>query len=87
MAAKLGAESYILSLFTRAIIFAIAALSLDLIMGYGALASFGHAAFIGIGSYAVGIMAANAAGGGLFAGVLFPTERWKRVATPKPLQP
>ena len=36
---------------------------------------------------AVGIMAANAAGGGLVAGVLFPTERWKRVATPKPLQP
>ncbi len=36
---------------------------------------------------AVGIMAANGAGGGLFAGVLFPTERWKRVATPKLLQP
>ena len=36
---------------------------------------------------AVGIMAANSAGGGLVAGVLFPTERWKRITTPKPLQP
>ena len=57
--ARLGAESYILSLFTRAVIFAIAALSLDLIMGYGAMVSFGHAAFLGLGSYAVGILAAH----------------------------
>jgi branched-chain amino acid transport system permease protein len=57
--AKLGAESYLLSLATRAVIFSIAALSLDFIMGYGALVSFGHAAFLGLGSYAVGIMAAH----------------------------
>jgi branched-chain amino acid transport system permease protein len=59
VAATLGAEGYILSLVTRALILAIAALSLDLILGYGALVSFGHAAFIGIGSYAVGILAAH----------------------------
>ena len=58
-AAKLGAEGYILSLATRALIFAIAALSLDLILGYGALVSFGHAAFLGIGSYAVAMLAAH----------------------------
>jgi branched-chain amino acid transport system permease protein len=58
-AATLGAESYILSLVTRAMIFAIAALSLDLILGYGALVSFGHAAFLGIGAYAVGILASH----------------------------
>jgi branched-chain amino acid transport system permease protein len=57
--AKLGPESYLLSLATRAVIFSIAALSLDFIMGYGALVSFGHAAFLGLGSYAVGIMAAH----------------------------
>ena len=57
VAARFGAESFLLSLFTRALIFAIAALSLDLILGYGALVSFGHAAFLGIGSYAVGILA------------------------------
>ena len=37
-------------------IFAIAALSLDLILGYGGLVSFGHAAYLGIGGYAVGIL-------------------------------
>lgn len=59
LAARFGAESFILSVFTRTIIFAIAALSLDLILGYGALVSFGHAAFMGIGSYAVGILATH----------------------------
>jgi branched-chain amino acid transport system permease protein len=58
-AAKLGAESFILSLLARAMIFGIAALSLDLILGYGALVSFGHAAFLGIGAYAVGILASH----------------------------
>lgn len=54
--ARFGAESYLLSLMTRALIFAIAAMSLDLIVGYGAMVSLGHAAFIGIGVYAVGIL-------------------------------
>ena len=40
-------------------IFAIAAVSLDLILGYGGLVSFGHAAFLGLGAYAVGILAAH----------------------------
>ena len=38
-------------------IFAIAAVSLDLILGYGGMVSFGHAAYLGIGAYAVGIPA------------------------------
>jgi branched-chain amino acid transport system permease protein len=50
-----GTDRYVLSLVGRAMIFAIAALSLDLVLGYGALVSFGHAAFIGLGGYAVGI--------------------------------
>jgi branched-chain amino acid transport system permease protein len=49
-------DRYMLSLVTRGMIFAIAALSLDLILGYGALVSFGHAAFMGIGGYAVAIL-------------------------------
>ena len=57
--ARLGAQSYLLSFATRALIFAIAALSLDLIVGYGNLVSFGHAAFLGIGSYAVGMLASH----------------------------
>lgn len=54
-----GAEGYVLSLLTRVMIFGLAALSLDLILGYGALVSFGHAAFLGIGGYAVGILASH----------------------------
>jgi branched-chain amino acid transport system permease protein len=54
-----GAEGYVLSLLTRVMIFGIAAMALDLILGYGALVSFGHAAFFGIGGYAVGILASH----------------------------
>jgi branched-chain amino acid transport system permease protein len=54
-----GAQTYLVSLFMRIMIFAIAAIGLDLILGYGALISFGHAAFIGLGAYAVGILAAH----------------------------
>jgi branched-chain amino acid transport system permease protein len=57
--AAFGAESYLLSLVTRVMIFAIAAISLDLILGYGALVSFGHAAFLGIGAYAVGMLSSH----------------------------
>ena len=57
LAAKFGAESYLLSLGTRVMVFAIAAVSLDFIVGYGALVSFGHAAFVGLGAYAAGILA------------------------------
>jgi branched-chain amino acid transport system permease protein len=54
--AKLGSESYVLSLLTRAMILAIAVVSLDLLVGYGGLVSLGHAAFVGIGAYAVAIL-------------------------------
>jgi len=54
--AQLGAEGYLLSLVMRVMIFAIAAMSLDLILGYGALVSFGHAVFMGFGAYSVGIL-------------------------------
>ena len=53
------AQSYLIDLATRAMIFAIAAIALDLLVGYAGLVSFGHAAFIGIGAYAVGILSAH----------------------------
>jgi branched-chain amino acid transport system permease protein len=59
VAAAFDAETYLLGLFMRVMIFAIAALGLDLLVGYGALVSFGHAAFIGIGAYAVAILASH----------------------------
>jgi branched-chain amino acid transport system permease protein len=48
---------FLLSLFTRIVILAIAATSLNLILGYGGMVSFGHAVYIGIGGYVVGILA------------------------------
>ncbi|HEV7339600.1 MAG TPA: branched-chain amino acid ABC transporter permease [Bosea sp. (in: a-proteobacteria)] len=56
LAVSLGMPAGWLALLTRAMIFAIAALSLDLILGVGGLVSFGHAAFLGIGAYVTGIM-------------------------------
>lgn len=56
LGAALGLPAHWLTLVTRAMIFAIAALSLDLVLGIGGLISFGHAAFIGIGAYGTGIL-------------------------------
>jgi branched-chain amino acid transport system permease protein len=50
-------QPFYMDLVRRMMIFAIAALSLDLILGYGGLVSFGHAAYLGIGAYAVGVLA------------------------------
>ncbi len=50
-------QPFYVDLFRRMMIFAIAAVSLDLVLGYGGMVSFGHAAYLGIGAYAVGILA------------------------------
>lgn len=49
-------ETYLISSMTRILIFAIAAISLDIIVGYGALVSFGHSAFVGLGAYTAAIL-------------------------------
>ena len=54
-----GAQTYVLDLFSRIMIFAIAAVALDFLIGYGGLISFGHAAFVGLGAYAVGILSVH----------------------------
>jgi branched-chain amino acid transport system permease protein len=59
----IGGPFYI-TLFTRIVIFALAAVGLNLILGYGALVSFGHAMYIGIGAYAVGILSHHGVGSG-----------------------
>src|SRR5207253_1801099 len=51
----LGQPFYV-DLVRRIMILAIAAVSLNLILGYGGMVSFGHAAYVGIGAYAVGIL-------------------------------
>jgi ABC-type branched-subunit amino acid transport system permease subunit len=45
-----------ISLFTRMLIYALAAVSLNLVLGYGGMACFGHAAFFGIGGYTVAVL-------------------------------
>jgi branched-chain amino acid transport system permease protein len=50
-------QPFYVDLVRRVMIFAIAAISLNLILGYGGMVSFGHAAYLGIGAYAVGILA------------------------------
>lgn len=52
----------------RILIFAIAAISLDLILGYGGMVSLGHAAFFGLGAYVVAILNWHAAEGTAFLG-------------------
>ncbi|MBM3361514.1 MAG: branched-chain amino acid ABC transporter permease [Betaproteobacteria bacterium] len=47
---------YYLSMISRMMIYGLAACSLNLILGYGGLVSFGHAAYLGIGAYTVGIL-------------------------------
>jgi branched-chain amino acid transport system permease protein len=57
-AVALGQEYYV-GLATRILIFGLAATSLNLILGYGGMVSFGHAAFFGTGAYAVAALMAQ----------------------------
>lgn len=61
---QFGGNRFLLTLFTRIVILALAAVSLNLILGYGGMMSFGHAAYLGIGGYAVGMLAKE----GIFSG-------------------
>ena len=66
-------SSFMLSLITQALIYAILAMSLDIILGYTGLASLGHAAYFGLGAYAVGILTTRYGAGfwtALLVGVL-----------------
>jgi branched-chain amino acid transport system permease protein len=60
----LTGDSFVMTLFTRVLILALGAVSLNLIMGYGGMVSFGHAAYLGIGGYAIGILAKEGIGSG-----------------------
>ena len=44
-----GGNRFLLTLFTRILILGLAATSLNIILGYGGMMSFGHAAYLGIG--------------------------------------
>jgi branched-chain amino acid transport system permease protein len=55
--AQFAHDRFMLTLFTRILILGLAAVSLNLILGFGGMMSFGHAAYLGIGGYAVGMLA------------------------------
>ena len=56
-AAALGQPFYVV-FATRALIYALIATSLNLLIGYGGMVSFGHAAFVGAGAYTVAVLMA-----------------------------
>ncbi|MCW5745461.1 MAG: branched-chain amino acid ABC transporter permease [Alphaproteobacteria bacterium] len=68
-AAGIISQRFALTVMTRVVILAIAASSLNLILGYGGMVSFGHAVYIGIGGYTVGILTYHGIGSGF---VQFP---------------
>ncbi len=53
-------EPFIITLATKAAILALAGIGLNIALGLGGLVSFGHAAFFGLGGYAMGILASHA---------------------------
>ena len=61
----LTGNTFVMTLFTRVLILALAAGSLNLIMGYGGMVSFGHAVYLGLGGYAIGILAKEGFNSGL----------------------
>jgi branched-chain amino acid transport system permease protein len=65
--AALTAQHYLVDTGTRIMVFAVAAVALDLLVGYGGLISFGQAAFIGLGAYAVGILSTAGIGDALIS--------------------
>jgi len=56
VALALGQPFYV-RLLTRVMILALAAMALDLVLGYGGMVSLGHAGFLGVGAYITGILA------------------------------
>jgi branched-chain amino acid transport system permease protein len=55
-------QAFYIGVVRRILIFAIAATSLNFILGYGGMVSLGHAAFFGVGAYTVGVLAAEGIG-------------------------
>ena len=78
--AAFSGQSFHVTLFSRIMIYALAALALNFVLGFGGLVSFGHALYMGLGAYAVGILSFHGIGNGwlhllvaLAAGGLFAT--------------
>ncbi|MFZ4287142.1 branched-chain amino acid ABC transporter permease [Variovorax sp. HJSM1_2] len=55
--AHVAQEPFVLTFMSRVLIFGLAAISLNLVLGFGGMVSFGHALYMGLGAYVVGILA------------------------------
>ena len=73
-----GLDFY-LSLASRIVVYAIAATSLNLVLGYAGLVSFGHAAFFGLGAYVTAIMISE----GVQSGPLHLARRSRSPRSPR----
>ncbi len=62
--------SYPVRLLQEILIWAVFAMSLDLLMGYAGMVSFGHSAFFGVGGYVAGLALKQSAG--ILAGLVYP---------------
>lgn len=60
LAAWASDEPFLITLATRAVIFAIAGVGLNFALGFGGMVSLGHAVFFGLGGYAMGVLAYHA---------------------------
>ena len=59
LAMSAAGQLFYVGVASRMLIYAIAATSLNLVLGYGGMISFGHAAFVGTGAYVASILAAE----------------------------
>ncbi|UCF73583.1 MAG: branched-chain amino acid ABC transporter permease [Deltaproteobacteria bacterium] len=66
----LGVRQYQVALLTEIIIFALFAVSYNLLLGYAGLLSFGHAMFFGVGAYTVAIVLNHISGLSFFGAVM-----------------
>ena len=64
LAAAMAGQSFYLTIVTRIMVFALAALGLNLVLGFGGMVSFGHGLYVGIGAYAVGILSSHGVSSG-----------------------
>ncbi len=82
LAANALGQGYYITFASRVLVLAIAAVGLNVALGYGGMVSFGHALYVGLGAYVVAVMsdagvqsgplqlAVALAGGGCIAAVL-----------------
>lgn len=70
VAASLLGNPFLIKIGTRIVVFSIAAVALNLVLGFGGLVSLLHAGLFGIGGYVIGILAFHAENGDAFLGLL-----------------